>query len=103
MIENNLGTILGESGRDDEAAAHFEKALRTKPDFLEGNQRRRYPVQSRIAAGASGQSGGSEEQLNEALRLNPNSAETHDSVRSSPGQCRERPKRAFPISRLPYG
>ena len=35
MIENNLGTILGENGKYDEAAAHFEKALRTEPDFLE--------------------------------------------------------------------
>src|SRR4029077_11668854 len=36
MIENNLDTVLAESGRYDEAAAHFAKALRIKPDFMEG-------------------------------------------------------------------
>lgn len=80
MIENNLGTILGESGRYDEAAAHFTKALRTKPDFLEiisdadirGNLGLLLAHQGKLAEAV--------EQLNEALRLNPNSAEAHVSL-----------------------
>jgi tetratricopeptide (TPR) repeat protein len=35
LIENMLGTVLGESGRYDEAAAHFAKAIRIQPDFFE--------------------------------------------------------------------
>jgi Flp pilus assembly protein TadD len=80
MIENNLGTILGESGRYDEAAAHFTKALRTKPDFLEiisdadirGNLGLLLAHQGKLAEAV--------EQLNEALLLNPNSAEAHVSL-----------------------
>jgi tetratricopeptide (TPR) repeat protein len=80
MIENNLGTILGESGRYDEAAAHFTKALRTKPDFLEiisdadirGNLGLLLAHQGKLAEAVK--------QLNEALRLNPNSAEAHVSL-----------------------
>jgi Flp pilus assembly protein TadD len=35
-IEHNLGLALGGSGRYDEAAAHFEKALRIDPNFYDG-------------------------------------------------------------------
>src|SRR4029077_20544003 len=35
VMENYLGTVSGESGRYDEAAAHFAKALRIEPDFVE--------------------------------------------------------------------
>ena len=35
-IEHNLGLALGASGRYDEAAAHFEKALRIDPNFYDG-------------------------------------------------------------------
>jgi tetratricopeptide (TPR) repeat protein len=35
-IEHNLGVALGASGRYDEAAAHFEKALQTDPNFYDG-------------------------------------------------------------------
>ncbi len=35
VIENNLGIVLGESGRYDEAVAHFAKALRIEPDSFE--------------------------------------------------------------------
>jgi len=34
-IEHNLGLAMGGSGRYDEAAAHFEKALQTDPKFYE--------------------------------------------------------------------
>jgi Tfp pilus assembly protein PilF len=35
-IEHNLGIALGASGRYDEAAAHFEKALQIDPNFYDG-------------------------------------------------------------------
>jgi tetratricopeptide (TPR) repeat protein len=35
-IEHNLGVALGASGRYDEAAAHFEKALQIDPNFYDG-------------------------------------------------------------------
>ena len=35
-IEHNLGLALGASGRYDEAAAHFEKALQIDPNFYDG-------------------------------------------------------------------
>ena len=59
MIENNLGTILGESGKYDQAEAHFAKALRTKPDFLEVISDADIRENLRIADGTSGQTAGS--------------------------------------------
>jgi tetratricopeptide (TPR) repeat protein len=35
-IEHNLGLAMGASGRYDEAAAHFEKALQIDPNFYDG-------------------------------------------------------------------
>ena len=35
-IEHNLGVAMGASGRYDEAAAHFEKALQIDPNFYDG-------------------------------------------------------------------
>jgi Tfp pilus assembly protein PilF len=35
-IENNLALAMGDSGRYDEAAAHFEKALQIDPNFYDG-------------------------------------------------------------------
>ncbi len=34
-IEYNLGHVVGQQGKYDEAAAHFEKALQIKPDFFD--------------------------------------------------------------------
>jgi tetratricopeptide (TPR) repeat protein len=36
LIEHNLGQALGDSGRYDEAAVHFEKALQMDPNFYDG-------------------------------------------------------------------
>jgi tetratricopeptide (TPR) repeat protein len=36
LIEHNLGLAMGDSGRYDEAAVHFEKALQMDPNFYEG-------------------------------------------------------------------
>jgi tetratricopeptide (TPR) repeat protein len=82
MIENNLGTVLGESGRYDEAAAHFAKALRTKPDFLDALSVSDADIRTNLGLLLVRQSKLAEaaEQLNDALRLNPNSAETHEAL-----------------------
>jgi len=80
MIENNLGTIMGESGRYDEAAAHFTKALRTEPDFLEVISDAEIRTNVGLLLVRQGKLAEAMEQLNEALRLNPNSAETHEAL-----------------------
>jgi protein O-mannosyl-transferase len=80
MIENNLGTILGESGRYDEAAAHFAKALRIEPDFLEVISDAEIRTNIGLLLVRQGKLAEAMEQLNEALRLNPNSAETHEAL-----------------------
>jgi Tfp pilus assembly protein PilF len=80
MIENNLGTILGESGRYDEAAAHFAKALRIKPDFLEVISDADIRGNLGMLLARQGKAAEAVEQLNETLRLNPNSAEAHNNL-----------------------
>jgi Flp pilus assembly protein TadD len=82
MIENNLGTILGESGRYAEAAAHFAKALRTKPDFLEPMTASDAAIRTNLGLllVRQGKLAEAAEQLNEALRLDPNGAETHEAL-----------------------
>jgi protein O-mannosyl-transferase len=80
MIENNLGTILGESGKYDEAAAHFEKALRIKPDFLEVISDADIHCNLGLLLGRQGKAAEAAEELNEALRLNPNNAEAHNNL-----------------------
>jgi protein O-mannosyl-transferase len=37
LAHNNLGAILRQSGRSEEAIGHFEEALRIKPDFAEAH------------------------------------------------------------------
>ena len=80
MIENNLGTILGDNGKYDEAAAHFEKALRTEPDFLEVISDADIRGNLGLLFAHEGKTTEAVEQLNEALRLNPNSAEAHTTL-----------------------
>ena len=80
MIENNLGTILGDNGKYDEAAAHFEKALRTEPDFLEVISDADIRGNLGLLFAHEGKATEAVEQLNEALRLNPNSAEAHTTL-----------------------
>src|SRR5205823_11032869 len=74
-------TLLGESGTYDEAAAHFAKALRIRPDFfaasisdadIRGNLGLLLARQGKAAEAV--------EQLNEALRLNPNNADAHNNL-----------------------
>jgi protein O-mannosyl-transferase len=80
MIENNLGTTLGESGRYDEAAAHFAKALRIEPDFLEVISDADIRENLGLLLARQGKAAEAVEQLNEALRLNPNNADAHNNL-----------------------
>ena len=80
MIENNLGTILGDNGKYDEAAAHFEKALRTQPDFLETTSDADIRNNFGLLLARQGKLTEAAGQLNKALRLDPNSAETHEAL-----------------------
>jgi protein O-mannosyl-transferase len=80
MIENNLGTILGENGKYDEAEAHFIRALGTTPDFLEVITDADIRTNLGLLLVRQRKLAEAMEQLNEALRLNPNSAETHEAL-----------------------
>jgi len=80
MIENNLGTILGESGKYDQAEAYFAKALRTKPDYLEVISDADIRENLGLLMAHQGRLPEALEQLNAALRLNPNSAEAHTTL-----------------------
>jgi Tfp pilus assembly protein PilF len=80
VIENNVGTILGESGRYDEATAHFEKALRIRPDFLELTSDADIRENLGLLLARQGKAAEAVEQLNEALRLNPNNADAHNNL-----------------------
>jgi tetratricopeptide (TPR) repeat protein len=75
LIENYFGTVSGDRGRYDEAAAHFEKALQIKPEALIsdadilGNLGLLLMREGKVAEAV--------EPLNKALQLNPNSATAH--------------------------
>jgi tetratricopeptide (TPR) repeat protein len=73
MIENNLGTVLAESGRYDEAAAHFAKALRIKPDFMEGITNADRMIENNLGSvlGKSGRYNEAAAHLAKALRIKP--------------------------------
>jgi protein O-mannosyl-transferase len=73
MIENNLGTVLAESGRYDEAATHFAKALRIKPDFMEGITNADRMIENNLGSvlGKSGRYNEAAAHLAKALRIKP--------------------------------
>ena len=71
MAHNDLGSILGQSGRVQEAMQHYEQALRIKPDYVEAH----YNLGIALA-----QTGNIEEAIahyEQALRINPDFAEGH--------------------------
>src|SRR5205085_1037323 len=81
VMENYLGTVSGESSRYDEAEAHFAKALRIEPDFFEALISDA-DIRSNLGLLLARQGRAAEalEQLNEVLRLNPDSADAHNNL-----------------------
>lgn len=75
LVENYFGTSLGENGRYDEAATHFQKALQIRPETLISDA----DILSNLGLllMREGKPAEAMEPLNEALRLNPNSAIVH--------------------------
>ena len=75
LIENYFGTVSGDRGSYDEAAAHFKKALQIKPETLIsdgdilGNLGLLLMREGKLPAAVK--------PLNEALRLDPSSATAH--------------------------
>ena len=70
-IEYNLGHVIGEQGRYDEAATHFDKALQIKPDFFDGL------LNMGITRARQGRTGEAVEYFQRAIRVQPKSAKAH--------------------------
>ncbi len=68
---NNLGTALAQAGKIDEAIAHFEQALRSRPDFAEAH----YNLGSALLQVGKNQE--AIEHLEQALRIKPDYVEAH--------------------------
>jgi tetratricopeptide (TPR) repeat protein len=68
---NNLGRVLGDAGRTDEAIEHYREALRLKPDYAEAH----YNLASALAR--SGRSEEASEHYQRLLQLEPDNAEAH--------------------------
>ena len=108
IAHNNLGMVLADRGADAEAAAHFQRALDSKPNFAEAHnnlgtmlagqghlaeaiphfeqailQRKSY-AEAHLNLGNALARGGHTalaiDHFNEALRLRPNSAKAHHSL-----------------------
>jgi tetratricopeptide (TPR) repeat protein len=71
VIHNNLGAVLAEQGKIQEAMAHFAEALRIKPDYAEAHNN---------LGGALARQGKIQEAMahyTEALRIKPDYAKAH--------------------------
>jgi len=76
MAHNNLGLILSKTpGRLSEAIAHYEEALRLKPDFAEAHDN----LGNALSA-LPGRLGEAVAQHEEALRLRPGDAQAHNNL-----------------------
>jgi tetratricopeptide (TPR) repeat protein len=70
-IEYNLAHVMGEQGRYDEAAAHFDKALQIKPDFFDGL------LNMGITLARQGRTAEAIEYYQRATHAQPDSAKAH--------------------------
>ena len=70
----SLGVALGQAGRIEEAIAHYEQALRLKPDYADAH----YNLGNALRKGGKGQD--AVEHLEQAIRINPDYAEAHDNL-----------------------
>jgi tetratricopeptide (TPR) repeat protein len=71
MAHNNLGTTLSDQGRVDEAIAHYEEALRIRPDYSNAH------INLGTARKSQGRIDEAFGHFVEALRLNPRSLEAN--------------------------
>ncbi len=74
MAHNNLGNALVDAGRADEAIAHFEAALKLRPDFAPGESNLGDQL-TRIGRAAE-----AIPHLERAIQLQPNYAEAHNNL-----------------------
>jgi tetratricopeptide (TPR) repeat protein len=74
MAQNNLGTLLAQTGRLEEAIAHLEQTLRRGPDVFETH----YNLGGALAA--AGRTQEAIQQFEQALRLKPDDAEAHNNL-----------------------
>jgi len=77
----NLGTALAQTGKIEEAIAHYEQVLRLKPDSAEAQSN------LGIALGLAGRIPEAIAHLEQALRLKPHSAEAHSNLGIALGQA----------------
>ena len=74
MAHNNLGLLLSEEGRDAEAMAHYQEALRVKPDDAYAHNNI-----GNLLVG-QGDREGAIHYFQEALRIDPTNAESHSNL-----------------------
>jgi Flp pilus assembly protein TadD len=70
----NLGIMLSDAGRTDEALEHYQEALRLQPDYAEAHANLG-SVLARL-----GRTDGAIDHYQQALRLTPDDAETHNNL-----------------------
>jgi len=74
LAHNNLGVVLAEHGKIEEAIAHFREAIRIKPNYLGAH----YNLGVNLMK--QGRHEEAMDHYREALRIDPHDAETHNKV-----------------------
>jgi tetratricopeptide (TPR) repeat protein len=71
MAHNNIGILLAQYNRNDEALFHFQESVRFNPKGVEGFRNLGNSLQM------AGKNNEAEEAFRQAIRINPNDAESH--------------------------
>jgi len=80
MAHNNLGIVLNDQGRLDEAIRHYQEVIRLKPDYAEAHNNLGFALAKR------GQEAEAIRQYQQALRLKPDYAQAHVNLGNVLGQ-----------------